>query len=344
MKFVKTHFGSYENQKVIKYTLENDHGTRISVLNYAGIWQEFSVLEHGQRRQLLLQSDSIQNYTNNDLYMNRVIARTAGRIRNGRFSLNDQNIQTSQNENKHSLHGGENGFAKQFFDVITHPDQRQIVLKKTLTESDDTFPGSLDLTVIYTLTESDKVTISFIGKQTVADGVFNPTMHAYFNLAEETVHDIQGHDLWLNSQQHLEMDAQKIPTGQLISNQAAFDLKNNPNLGQALTSLQKAVPEAGFDDVFVIDGHAKGPIAHLTDRQSNYEIAIYSKRNALVVYTANGLHDDLSLNHGGGQPWIGVALEAQTLPNSENIPSFGDVTLAQDSQRKESISYQFLAN
>ncbi|KGH55709.1 aldose epimerase family protein [Oenococcus oeni] len=339
MRTLETDFGQYKKQRVVKYTLENQSGTRISVLNFAGIWQEFSVLEKGQRRQLLLQGESIKDYINNDLYLNRVIARTAGRIDQARFVLKQKLIQTLPNEQTNSLHGGPKGFAQQFFNVTVNQEQGQIILKKTLSETDDSFPGTLELTVSYTLTENNQVIVSFLGRQSKADGVFNPTLHAYFNLGQSD--DILDHSLLINSQKHLQLNAAKIPTGRLVDNQGPFDLAQHPNLKAPLSRLKKTSKEQGFDDVFVINCPHTGPIARLKDLNSNYELTITSDRNALVVYTANQMASNLHLNHSA-KPWSAVALEAQTLPNSENLTSLGNVTLLKDSYRKESISYQFL--
>ncbi|AZZ61012.1 hypothetical protein DSM07_06710 [Oenococcus sp. UCMA 16435] len=192
---------------------------------------------------------------------------------------------------------------------------------------------------IDTLTENNQVIVSFLGRQSKADGVFNPTLHAYFNLGQSD--DILDHSLLINSQKHLQLNSAKIPTGRLVDNQGPFDLAQHPNLKAPLARLKKTSKEQGFDDVFVINCPHTGPIARLKDLNSNYELTITSDRNALVVYTANQIDPSLHLNHSA-KPWSAVALEAQTLPNSENLTSLGNVTLLKDSYRKESISYQFL--
>lgn len=79
-----------------------------------------------------------------------MIARTAGRIDQARFVLKQKLIQTLPNEEANSLHGGPKGFAQQFFNVTVNQEQGQIILKKTLSETDDSFPGTLELTVSYT--------------------------------------------------------------------------------------------------------------------------------------------------------------------------------------------------
>ncbi|MFT9266389.1 aldose epimerase family protein [Oenococcus sp.] len=344
MIFRQDAFGRYNKQKVIRYTLVNQHGTKISVLNFAGILQEFSVLDAGKRRQLLLKSDDLSNYTDNDLYLNHVVGRTAGRIKNASFPLNGQNISLLENENGNSLHGGPQGFSFQFFQVEQADDRGKIVLSKQMTAAEDGFPGDLLLTVSYELSEDDRLTVTFAGRQTHADGVFNPTLHTYFNLADDEVGDITGHNLWLNSDQHLAFDASKAPDGHLIVNQGPYDLKNQPDLGKALEQLQKTTSEGGFDDVFLLDPDNRAgtdSAAVITDRSSGRQVRLYSTRNAIVAYSADAIDRGLTFNHGAARPWAAMALEAQTAPNSENIPSLGDVVIKDGSTKTFSIDYQY---
>lgn len=42
MKLTKNTIGKYKNQNIIEYTLENENGLLISVLNLNGIWNKFS--------------------------------------------------------------------------------------------------------------------------------------------------------------------------------------------------------------------------------------------------------------------------------------------------------------
>ncbi|EHN58289.1 aldose epimerase family protein [Oenococcus kitaharae] len=344
MIFRQDAFGRYGKQKVTRYTLVNQHGTKISVLNYAGILQEFSVLDDGKRQQLLLKSDDLSNYTDNDLYLNHIVGRTAGRIKDASFKLNGQDVSLLENENGNSLHGGPQGFSFQFFQVDQADDRGKIVLSKQMTAAEDGFPGDLLLTVSYELSEDDRLTVTFTGQQTGTDGVFNPTLHTYFNLADDEVGDITGHDLWLNSHQHLAFDASKAPDGRLIDNQGPFDLKNQPDLGKALEQLKKMTAEGGFDDVFLLDQAHRvdtDPAAVITDRSSGRQVRLYSTRNAIVAYSADAIDRALTFNHGAAHPWTAMALEAQTAPNSENIPSLGDVVIRAGSTQTVSIDYQY---
>lgn len=335
MKTTIQTFGNFEGQKVSAYSLENKNGTRITVLDYAGIWHEYSVIDEGTRVNMLLSAPEMSGYTDNPFYINRLIGRVAGRIKDATFKLGDQLIQTPQNEGDNSLHGGGNGWSNTMFAVKF--DQNSIVLTATITSAQDGFPGNLESEIRYTLSDDDTVTLTMSGTQRATDGVFNPTSHAYFNLSQSD--DVSNHELHLNSKVHLAVDTGKVPTGETIDNHnSPFDLRMAPDLGDALATLDKTTAEHGFDDVFVVQGPK---IASLKDKVSSRTIDVISHRNGLVVFTANSMTSDMINNHGNGHKWVAVALEPHTLPNSENIPAFGDVRLKKDETRVAEIVYRY---
>ncbi|ADG39688.1 aldose 1-epimerase [Leuconostoc kimchii IMSNU 11154] len=336
-------FGKHRGQMVQRYTLENVHGTRLSVLNFAGIIQEFSVYENETRVNLVLSSDDFASLTA-DYNINRIIGRTAGRIADGRWTQNERNIVVPTNENGHTLHGGPQGLSEQFFDVSINQEANEITLKRQQLSELDGFPGDINVQVTYQLTDDNRVILKFTGEQLKADGVFNPTIHSYFNLANPGVDNLLTHELWLNSQKHAAINADKIPTGSLLDNaNTLFDFKNETNLGVILPKLRSKIKEGGLDDAFLVEPSLVKPVVVLTENNSGRRLSVYSDRNAVVAFTANQLDNDVikDTNRGEGHPWIAVALEAQTLPNSENIPTFGHVDLAVNDTAEATIIYAY---
>lgn len=338
-----TVFGEIDGRKVLKYTLENDNGTRLGILNYGGIIQEFSVIDHGERINLVLSSDDIRAFIDNSYTINRIVGRTAGRIKDGAWTMNHEIIQVPQNEKGNSLHGGSQGFAHQFFNVHIDEENGSIILSYLAKEIVDGYPGNLSVTVMYHLDHQDTLTIQFTGQQSEKNGVFNPTQHTYFNLGDSQVTDILQHNLYVNSHQHLSVKADKIPTGQYVNNEKSpFDLKNKTDLSKILPMMASTSKERGFDDIFVVPDDITQIAATIQDQVSGRKINIYSDRNAMIVYTASQLDTSVTdLNRGDGHPWEAVALEAQTLPDSENIPYFGDVTIKKDEVKQYNIIYEY---
>lgn len=65
MKTTIQPFGEFEEQNVSAYSLENKNGTRITVLDFAGIWHEYSVIDEGTRVNMLLSAPDMSGYTDN---------------------------------------------------------------------------------------------------------------------------------------------------------------------------------------------------------------------------------------------------------------------------------------
>lgn len=61
-----------------------------------------------------------------------------------------------------------------------------------------------------------------------------------------------------------------------------------------------------------------------------------------MVYTANALDNTLSFTRGLGRPQMGIAMEAQTLPDTHNHPGFGDITLSANEPQSYTITYRYL--
>lgn len=339
MKALKQEFGRMDGQPVMRYTLENDQQMRLSVLNYGGIVQEFSVLDGQDRINLVLSSADMTGF-DNGYNINRAIGRTAGRIGNASWTQDGRTVTVPANEGSNNLHGGPDGLANQFFTVQLENDQ--IILTKTLHQAEDGFPGDLAVTIVYTLSEDNTVSITFKGQQDGTNGVFNPTQHLYFNLGSRD--DIKEHQLWLNSQKRLAVGPDKVPTGELSTNAGSpYAVQPPVKLADLLTQLQAVSTEQGLDDAYLVSAMADEPVATLRDLPSGRQVDIYSQRNAIVAFTASQLTDQevVGTNHGDGHPYIALALEAQNLPDSEHQPDFGDVTIQAGESQSYTIRYHY---
>lgn len=336
-------FGEFNGQDVIKYTLTNEHNVSISVLNYGGVWQAFMVPgKDGQRHNLLLSSDNFADFHAAGYSINRVIGPTAGRIENGKFTIDGKEYHVDTNENGNTLHGGSTGWGDgHFWNVTVDTDKGTITLQQTFAPADDTYPGTVKAAVVYTLGEDDSVTLDFYGESD-ENTLFNPTNHTYWNIADESEPTIEGLDLQINSKYHLAVKDGKIPTGERIENAGTpYDFSKMTRLGDALNEMLKT-PEQGFDDYFEVTPSstlAHEPIAILHDEKSGRTLKMFSDRNGLVMFSTDGISSDVKLNRPG-RPWMALALEGQTLPDTPHHPSFGDVALRPADPKHFQIHYE----
>lgn len=304
---------------------------RLTCLDYGATWLKLEVPVAGKQQNLLLTSPDISDYADPTSYHGKTIGRVAGRIGAGQYS-----VALPQNEGSTTIHGGPHGFSTLMWQA--HAEDDRLVFSRHIANVEDGFPGNIDVTVTYALTDTDDVVISYDATSDQPT-LFNPTNHAYWNLnaGDDT---IKNHQLMLRSLQRFAVQANKVPTGTLLANaHTGFDFSQPTSLGEALARMQ-ATKEQGYDDVFLIAPHDPDePVAAL--KQGRVGVTMYSDRNALVVFTANQFDATLNFGVKTSRPYIGIAMEAQTAPSAVADARYGDITLRPGKPRHETIRYHF---
>ncbi|WP_261805840.1 aldose epimerase family protein [Lapidilactobacillus luobeiensis] len=333
----KTLFDTVNGEPVYKLSLTNANKMTISCLSYGANWYELLVPTAAGPQNLLLNFAKIADYQTTNQYLNMSIGRVAGRIGKGRFKIGEHDYQVAPNERGNTLHGGPHGFNQINWDSTVVANQ--IIFTHQITSTDDSFPGDLDVTLTYTLTDDNQVLLDY-NVLSHGETVFNPTNHAYFNLnaGDENIKNLE---LLLKSSHRLALDTEKIPTGKtLVNTDTPYGFETKKTLGAAIEGLQN-IPEKGIDDVYLIDRHADNdPVAVLSDPDSNISVSIFSQRNAIVLFTANGFGPDQPYLTKTGQPYVGVALEAQTAPNAIFDHDYGDFSLQDGERQHYQTKYQ----
>lgn len=330
-------FETVNHETIYKLSVTNKNNVTISCLSYGANWYELLVpTEHGPQN-LILNFSKVADYQRINPYLNMSIGRTAGRIGHGKFNLNGKEISVPRNEGDNTLHGGPHGFHNTNWESAV--DGQVITFTKNITADYDQYPGNLAVKIIYTLTDDNQVLIDYYATAD-ADGIFNPTNHAYFNLntADQNVKNLT---LQLRSSHHLALDEEKIPTGETIANaHTPFDFQTTKTIGAAIDNMQDT-DEKGLDDVYLIDDHSENePIAILKNPDENIAVEIYAERNGIVMFTANKFGAEQPFIDKTGQPYVGVALESQTVPNAVFDPNFGDISIHQDETKHYQTKYQ----
>ncbi|GAY73595.1 aldose epimerase family protein [Lentilactobacillus kosonis] len=331
-------FGSYQGTPVIKYTITNKNDVSISVLTLGGTLYEFLVpTNNGEKHNLILSFETAETYLDNPFYLCMAVGRTAGRITKGAYTLNGKTFHLDQNEGETNLHGGKHGFSSFVWDGSINDNK--VILTKHIDTVVDSFPGNLDATIEYSLSDDNELKIKYTANSD-ADTIFNPTQHIYFNLGNTD--NILNHTLQINADRHLDLNKDdKTPNGKFLDvKSTAFDFEDTHNLGDSIEK-KRAQTGSDFDDVFVINDHqASEPIAVLTDPESNRKVTIKSARNGLVAFTPDDLSSLTFKNYGIGTKYMAIALEAQNLPDAINHDDFGDILLPANQERSYEISYK----
>ena len=104
----KTLFGRLsDGREVFRYSLKNDLGMRVQIINYGAIVTNIYVKDrNGNFSDVVLGYDSIQGYVNDRTYFGAIVGRYGNRIGKGKFRLDGKEYQLTLNDGENHLHGG----------------------------------------------------------------------------------------------------------------------------------------------------------------------------------------------------------------------------------------------
>ncbi len=307
-----------ENHGTSLFILTNRAGTRVTVAEYGALLVSVETADRdGALTDITLSYKSEEEARAGGVF-GSVIGRFANRIDRGGFTIDDTfyPLDTVNTKTGVHIHGGKSGFHRQSWSGLHGVDERGAFARLELTskDGDEGYPGNARVTVTYRLTEENALRIEYQGT-TDAPTHLNLTNHAYFNLAGEG--NILEHELTLESDRYLEIDARNIPTGKRLTvDGTPFDFTGPKRVGEDI----EKIAQGGYDHCFVIrednpDGELI-PFATLTDPASGRTMEIATTKPGVQIFTAN---------HFKGSPfpkWGGICFETQFYPDTPNKPDF----------------------
>ncbi|PJG83517.1 galactose-1-epimerase [Caviibacterium pharyngocola] len=311
-----------------QFCLTNGRGMKIRLTDWGATWISCKVPTEKGLQEVLL-SCALQDYPKQGAFLGATVGRYANRIANGRFRLNGKTVNLTKNQGKHQLHGG-NGFDKVRWQVEKCGDNF-VCFSHFSPHGDQGFEGNVQAKVTYRLTEENGVEITFEA-QTDQDTPLNLTNHAYFNLVDaETGADVRQHHLQLNADYFLPVDREGIPSSPLKAvADTAFDFTKAKAIARDFLQQEQCLTK-GYDHSFLLRRGEEKPCAILTALDSPIRLEMFTTQPALQVYTGNYLAGTPNAKGGRYADYAGIALEAQSLPDTPNHPEwyrFGGITQA----------------
>lgn len=345
----KQEFGkTADGQAVDLYILKNKKGVEAAITNYGAIVVSLKTPDaKGQMADIALGFDNLQGYLGEHPYFGAIVGRYGNRIAQGKFSLNGKTYTLAKNNGENSLHGGLKGFDKKVWtaQAETTPEGQTVTLKYRSVDGEEGYPGNLDVTVTYTLTDENDLRIDYLAT-TDKDTVLNVTNHTYFNLAGQGKGDILGHQIAINASHITPVDAGLIPTGDLKPVAGTpFDFRNPKAIGKEIGADDEQIKRGkGYDHNFVLDRKDEGvaPAAEVTEPGSGRVLQVWTTEPGVQFYTGNFL--DGTIKGKGGvayQQRYGFCLETQHYPDSPNQKAFPSTVLKAGQQYKSTTVWKF---
>ena len=342
-RFERHEFGATsDGETVERFILTNRSGLTVALLSLGCIIQSVDAPDRdGAFANVALGFDRLDDYLSNRPFFGCIAGRYANRIVGGRFELDGEVHQLVVNERENTLHGGKLGFNRFVWANTPLTDGRLgVAFGRNSPDGEEGFPGNLDVTVTYELTDQNDLIIDYRAT-TDRPTVVNLTNHSYFNLAGEGNGSVETHRLQIDASAFTPVDAALIPTGELRPVAGTpFDFRFGKPIAQGLRSDDEQIRLAhGFDHNFVLDGEGLKQAVVLTHPASGRSLTVQTSKPGVQFYTGNFL--DGSLYGPSGRAYRqsdGLALETQFFPNSPNEPSFPSPILRPgDEYRQQTI-------
>lgn len=323
------------------FTLTNDHGMTVSLLNFGGIITKIITPDKdGKLENVVLGYKNLEDYQTNPNFFGALIGRVAGRIPNSSFIMDGKTYNVDANEGNHHLHGGVHGFNNVIWNAETFSTDETVGVRLTHTSPDGEggYPGTIHATVTYTLTNHNELVLDYQATTDVTTA-FTLTNHTYFNLTGDLKHNITDHEVKIASDTFVELDEELIPTGKpLRVDHTPFDFQKGAKLKEGIHSdhRQNQIVGNGYDHYFIFNQSAE--TVHVSEKNSGRTLSLTTDQPGMVMYTGNSLDKGIALAEGPATKHLGVCFETQGSPASLEYEGFPEIRLeAGEEYRKRTV-------
>ncbi|MGN6417099.1 MAG: aldose epimerase family protein [Pseudobacter sp.] len=331
------------NERIVKVTLQNG-GITVDLTNIGcAVMSIHTPDKNGESRNIVAGfSDPLQYMVNKD-YFGVVAGRYANRIDAGKFELEGNSYQLTQNNGVNHLHGGFDGLSHKVWEVSAlaqNENQCGVMFSYVSKDGEEGYPGNLSVTVLYTLDEDGRLQIDYTATTDKSTPV-NLTNHSYFNLTGFEEPSVLQHALKLFAGFYTEKNENNIPTGKILPVQGTgLDFRELKRIGE---DIGKMVCDGGFDHNFVLDARVGlKEAALLTEDSTGRTLKVYTSKPGIQVYTGNSWDGKTTGQQGVPYQRHGaVALETQAFPDSVNHPHFPDTIVHPGSPYRSTTIFEF---
>jgi aldose 1-epimerase len=315
----KSSFGQLpDGTEIDLYTLTNANGLSCKITTYGGTVTEIQTPDReGRFANIVLGYDRLEDYLKGKDYRGAIIGRVANRIANASFTLNGKTYPLAANDGPNHLHGGLRGFDKRVWRARTssNPDHVGLFLQYTSPDNEEGYPGSLNASVIYILSDKNILYVTYGAKPDQPTPV-NLTNHSYWNLAGHG--DILRHELTVFADDYTPMNNQYIPTGDIESVAGTpFDFRSPTPIGRRFDRLADKPPGYNVNYAFNQHGRAMPVVARVREPESGRVLNLQTNQAGLQFYSGTFL----------SQPYTGFCLETQKFPDAVHHNNFPSVIL-----------------
>lgn len=335
-----------DGKQVKLYHLKGKGNIQVAITNYgAKIVSLLAPDKQGQLADVELGYDNIDQYVNTkERYYGGIVGRYGNRIAKGKFKVDGKEYTLATNNGVNHLHGGKKGFNDVVWDA-EQPNDHTLKLHYLSKDGEEGYPGNLDITLTYELTDSNEVKIDYTATTDKAT-VVNLTNHSFFNLHGAGNGDINDHVMYINADKFTPVDSTLIPSGKLEPVKGTpMDFTTPTKIGERVDAdFEQLKFGKGYDHNYVLNKKGKelSLAATVEEPQSGRFLEVWTTEPGVQFYGGNFLDGTDKGKEGKTYVHRGAfCLETQHYPDSPNQPSFPSVVLKPGETYSSTCVYKF---
>ncbi len=324
MSVSTTYFGkTKDGEDILLYTIKNERGMEASVTNFGAVLVTLLVPDKaGTVKDLVLGFDKGEDYLTNPCFFGATIGRSANRIAGAKFMIDGITYRLKVNDNENNLHSDADlGYHKRLWDA--EPTGNGVKFSYFSPDGEMGFPGSLKISVTYTLTDDNALELFYEGisdKKTL----INLTNHTYFNLSGHDAASILDTSVVLYASHYTPIVPGAIPTGEIAAVAGTpMDFTAAKTIGKEIdTDWEQLTMVNGYDHNFVLDDY-DGTLHKIAEASADGRtMEVYTDLPGVQFYTGNGTQALIGKGGVVYGPRNAFCLETQYFPNSINQEGF----------------------
>ncbi len=337
-----------DGKKTDLYILKNSKGYEVGITNYGGALVSIMVPDRdGNIANVVQGHDNIDDVVNSpEPFLSTLIGRYGNRICKGKFTLDGVEYSLAINNGPNALHGGPTGYHARVWDA-EQIDAQTLKLRYVSADMEEGFPGTLDMTVIYSFTDDNELVIDYKGT-TDKKTIVNMTNHGFFSLTgianpTPTIDDLICE---INADHYIPIDDTSIPLGEIAPVKGTpFDFTTPKPVGRDIDADDIQTKNgAGYDHCWVLNKKEVGELSYaakITDPNTGRTMEVYTTEPGVQVYTDNWATGYPGQNGATFPRRSSICFEAQHFPDSPNRPYFPSVVLCPGEIYTQKTIYKF---
>lgn len=338
-------FGKTKDGKdVTLYTITNANGMQADVTDLGAILVNLLVPDkNGKKDDVVLGFDTAEEYYGNSSFFGATIGPSANRIGGAKFTIEGKEYQVAVNDGPNNLHSDfELGYHKRLWDAEILENGVKFSLEAP--DGDMGFPGNLKISLTYTLSEDNAISLAYHGTTDRA-ALINMTNHSYFNLAGHNAGCIEDHMMTIHASCYTPVVPGAIPTGEIAPVAGTpMDFTKAKRVGDEIREdFEQLILTKGYDHNWVIDG-ADGTlreIAVVSEPTSGRVMTVLTDLPGVQFYAGNCISPCAGKAGAKYDVRSGLCLETQCYPDSINKANFPSVVYTPEKEYNTVTVYKF---